>query len=64
WCRSAWWGSAGTALTIDPITGDRPDHLVSWQGEDALDLPESQPVMLHVRLRAAELFAIEWVSGA
>ncbi len=58
-------GLAGhSADDCDPITGDRPDHVVSWHGEDALDLPEGQPVMLHVRLRAAELFAIEWVSGA
>lgn len=45
----------------DPITGDRPDHVVSWHGEEGLPLPPDQPVVLHVRLRAAELFAIEWV---
>lgn len=45
----------------DPIAGDSLEHVVSWRGEDSLDLPLGQPVVLHVRLRAAELFAVEWV---
>lgn len=44
----------------DPIVGDRLDHVVSWRGEDRLELTAEEPVVLHLRLRSAELFAVEW----
>lgn len=44
-----------------PITGDGLALPVHWHGEDAVGLPDGQPITLEFRLRAADLFGFEWV---
>ena len=45
----------------DPISGDGPSRPVTWAGRTTLQVPENKDVVLHFRLRAAELFGFEWV---
>ena len=45
----------------DPIHGDHTAASVTWQGSPDLGVDRPEPVRLHIRLRAAELFALEWV---
>ncbi len=45
----------------DPISGDSPAHPVHWKGLSDSGLAENQPCVLHFKLRAAELFGIEWI---
>jgi len=44
----------------DPMHGDETAKTVTWGGSAALSLPNDEPVVLHVKLRCAELFALEW----
>ncbi|MBI3921650.1 MAG: hypothetical protein HY318_09555 [Armatimonadetes bacterium] len=44
----------------DPIVGDGFALPVHWRGQPSIGAPEGQAVTLHLKLRAAELFAIEW----
>jgi hypothetical protein len=55
-------GRAGrSADDCDPIHGDRLSHPVHWKGESDIRGADGEPVALHFRMRAAELFALEWV---
>ena len=51
---------ARTVEDCDPIFGDHLDRVLSWQGEADIGLREGEKVRLHVRMRSAELFALEW----
>jgi len=44
----------------DPIFGDSLSAPVHWRGQSDIGCPEGQPVTLHFKMRAAELFAFEW----
>ncbi|MHB0939822.1 MAG: glycoside hydrolase family protein [Armatimonadota bacterium] len=50
-----------SAQDCDPMHGDETAKIVTWSGSAALNLPNDEPVALHVKLRCAELFALEWV---
>lgn len=45
----------------DPVVGDSLSMAVHWQGEADVGAPADEPVRLHFKLRAAELFGFEWV---
>jgi len=45
----------------DPVNGDAADFPVTWKGEADLGHTVGQPVVLRFRLRAAKLFAFEFV---
>lgn len=47
----------------DSISGDRPSHTVSWQGNADLGVPEGAFVRFRCRLRAARLYAFEVLAG-
>ena len=49
-----------SADDCDPITGDHAGAPVHWKGQADIGAAEGAPVLLHVKLRAAELFGIEW----
>jgi hypothetical protein len=42
----------------DPISGDFLDRVVTWRGESDLAHNDSEPIVLRLRLRVAELFSI------
>ena len=44
-----------------PIFGDSLAAPVHWKGQADIAVPEGQPVTLHFRLRAADLFGFNWV---
>jgi hypothetical protein len=44
----------------DTITGDETAKTVTWGGKAELGIRPGDQARLHVRMRAAELFAIEW----
>ena len=46
----------------DPIHGDHAGVKVSWKGVSNPGFRDGEPIRLHVRLRCAELFALEWTS--
>ena len=48
--------------SCDVVLGDNLAHPVTWKGESTLNAAPGSSVVLHFRLRAAELFAFEWVS--
>jgi len=50
-----------TLADCDPLKGDNLAAPVSWRGETDLGVPPGQPVQLHFRLQAAELYGLEWV---
>ena len=53
---------AGRSLSdCGAITGDSPAAPVYWQGQSDIGAPEGQPITLHFKLRAAEIFGFEWV---
>jgi hypothetical protein len=55
-------GVAGRAVAdADPLHGDHAAAPVTWRGSPDPGLAADQPVRLHLRLRAAEVFALEWV---
>jgi hypothetical protein len=45
----------------DQLSGDHIDRLVTWRGESDLGHPDDSPVTLRFRLRAAELYSVEFV---
>ena len=45
----------------DVIAGDETAKTVTWRGNSELRAKPDETVCLHVRMRAAELFALEWV---
>jgi len=45
----------------DPIVGDGLSMPVHWGGEEDIGARRDQPISLHFRLTAAELFAVEWL---
>lgn len=45
----------------DIITGDETARTVTWSGNPGLRAQPGDTVRLHVRMRAADLFALEWV---
>ena len=52
-------GIAGrSASDCDPLTGDWSDKVVTWNGDSDISAPEGQSIVLHVKLRSAELFSI------
>jgi len=44
-----------------PIVGNDLRLPVHWKGNDAVGLPDGQPITLEFRLRSADLFGFEWV---
>ena len=45
----------------DPIVGDNIAHPVHWKGQSDVTVKDGERVMLHFKLRNAELFTVEWV---
>ncbi len=45
----------------DPMHGDFIDRVVTWKGRADMGVPDGRPIVLHFKLRSAELFAVEWV---
>ncbi len=45
----------------DPIIGDHLDYTVTWKGSSDVNAKPGSKVRLFFKLRAAELFGIEWV---
>lgn len=55
-------GAGGRSVDdCTPIVGNEMEKPVHWHGEDDIGAAVGQPVVLHIKMRAAELFAIEWV---
>jgi hypothetical protein len=52
-----------TFAEADPIAGDDLDRRVTWRGDANISACAGQPVSLGFRLRAAELFAFEFVQS-
>ena len=44
------------------IFGDHPSHQVVWNGQKDIGIEEGREIMLHFKLRAADVFGIEWES--
>lgn len=42
----------------DPLIGDWSDKIVTWYGHSDINVPEGQPIVLHLKLRCAALFSI------
>jgi hypothetical protein len=54
-------GAGGRAASeCDPITGDRPAHVVTWRGDSSSGAAPGSTVRLHFQLRGAELFSFRW----
>jgi hypothetical protein len=54
-------GPAGrSAADSDPITGDHLAHPVTWRGDAKCGVTLGSTVRLHLQLRAAELFGLQW----
>lgn len=50
---------AGRSLAdCDPITGDHPDHVVTWNGESDVSMLAGKPVRLRVHMRRARLYSL------
>jgi len=49
-----------SAADCDPVTGDDPAALVRWKGDAGLATATTAPVVLHFRLRKAEMFSFEF----
>jgi hypothetical protein len=55
-------GAEGRSLAdCDPLKGDGLAVPVRWHGEPDIKVPPGEKVRLHFRLRAAELYGLEWV---
>ena len=54
-------GGRSTA-DCDPVVGDHSGAVVSWHGETDPGVPDGKPIILQFRLRAAELYALEWTT--
>jgi hypothetical protein len=52
-------GVAERSLEVcDPLIGDWMDKTVTWRGQSDIGASEGQPIVLHIQLRAAELFSV------
>ena len=49
------------AADCDPLHGDDAALPVHWNGQTDISVPDDKPLILHFRLRQAELFGFEWV---
>ena len=47
----------------DPISGDRPQHIVTWGGQSDVSAWQSKPMRLRFRLRRARLHAFQFVES-
>jgi hypothetical protein len=45
----------------DPILGDHVTAPVHWKGDASIPVEPGRTIVLHVKLRAAELFGLEWI---
>ena len=55
-------GAEGRSIEdCDPIVGDCTAAPVRWRGQSDIGVADGDPVTLHIKLRAAQIFAIEWV---
>jgi len=56
-------GKSGRSIDdCAPIVGDHTSQPVSWKGQtDIGNVGDDEFITLRVRMRCAELFAIEWV---
>ncbi|HID55969.1 TPA: hypothetical protein EYP37_05535 [Candidatus Poribacteria bacterium] len=45
----------------DPIVGDHLERHVSWHGEEKLGCSPDTPILIRFKMRAAELFSVEFV---
>ena len=50
-----------SAAECTPISGNDLRLPVHWHGNDAVGLPDGQPITLEFRLRSVDLFGFEWV---
>ncbi len=50
-----------TMKEADPISGDAADLKVTWNGESGVGVGQGESVALYVKMRAAELYSIDWV---
>ncbi len=50
-----------SAESCDPLHGDLSNAQVTWQGASDAGFRDGEPIRLQVRLRCAELYALEWV---
>ncbi|OGG43754.1 MAG: hypothetical protein A3F84_13315 [Candidatus Handelsmanbacteria bacterium RIFCSPLOWO2_12_FULL_64_10] len=54
-------GVAGrSADDCDPMHGDQPAQTISWRGQTDIGMAEGQAVVLHFKMRCAEVFGVEW----
>lgn len=52
----------GRTLTdCDPVFGDSLAHRVHWKRQSDIGVNEGEPVMIHFKLRSAEVYGFEWV---
>ena len=65
--RRAGWVQVGVAdcsgravADCDPVFGDHLAQTVHWKGQADIGVQAGEPVILHFKLRAAELFGFEW----
>ena len=49
-----------TEVPCYPVVGDHTGAVVRWRGDADPRVPAGQPVGLHVQMRRAELFSLEW----
>ena len=53
----------GRALQdCDPISGDRLDHIVTWNGQSDLSAWAGKPVRLRLYMRRARLHSLQFVN--
>lgn len=52
-----------TFAQCDPVTGDAPDHSVSWQGQRDISAFAGAELRLRLRLRRARLYALQFAPG-
>ncbi len=50
-----------TVNDADPIFGDGTDMRVTWKGDPDVKVAQGESIIFHVKMRAAELYSIEWV---
>ena len=57
-------GSYVNGCSVDdciPITGDGSAEPVHWKGQSDITMGSGEQIILHFKLRAAEIFGIEWI---
>ena len=54
-------GAEGRSVDdCDPMHGDEASRTVTWKGQADAGTPEGKPVILHFRMRCAEVFGVAW----